>query len=237
MTTRREFIKFVGLTLASLVAAGVIPACGPSSEARHSAWNALRLCWLSLWQSQKPEDMNKQKDNYQAALKQLVAAHEISAEVSAQLWQAYEEAIYYYSLPPVPTCYVPTMPPIPTATPLNCYVPTPTPIPTMTPLPASCYEAPAFNGYRSDLVWRLAALEDMAAKGNIEAKTVTEMRTELERELSLFEAAAALQSLDVREHIQAEDQLMALIQDGKLEISPEAAQAADILVNLLLGKK
>jgi len=236
MTTRREFIKLLGLTLASLVASGVVPACSTLSDAQHPAWNTIRQCWLSLGQGKSQEDVDRQKADYQAALNRLVDADKIEPDVSAQLWLAYEEAAYYYSLPPEPTCYTPTAVRIPTATPLNCYVATPTPLPTATPLPATCYESPELNGVRSDLVWRIAMLEEMVKKGDIKSETANEARTALERELSFFEAVAALQSLEVKEHIKSEDQLVVLMQDGNLKISPEAAKAADLLVDLLLGK-
>jgi hypothetical protein len=79
-------------------------------------------------------------------------------------------------------------------------------------------------------------LEEMVKKGDIKSETANEARTALERELSFFEAVAALQSLEVKEHIKSEDQLVVLMQDGNLKIRPEAAKAADLLVDLLLGK-
>jgi hypothetical protein len=79
-------------------------------------------------------------------------------------------------------------------------------------------------------------LEEMVKKGDIKSETANEARTALERELSFFEAVAALQSLEVKEYIKSEDQLVVLMQDGNLKISPEAAKAADLLVDLLLGK-
>jgi len=97
-------------------------------------------------------------------------------------------------------------------------VATPTPLPTATPLPATCYESPELNGVRSDLVWRIAMLEEMVKKGDIKSETANEARTALERELSFFEAVAALQSLEVKEHIKSEDQLVVLMQDGNLKI-------------------
>jgi hypothetical protein len=66
MTTRREFIKLLGLTLASLVASGVVPACSTLSDAQHPAWNTIRQCWLSLGQGKSQEDVDRQKADYQA---------------------------------------------------------------------------------------------------------------------------------------------------------------------------
>ncbi len=88
---------------------------------------------------------------------------------------------------------------------------------------ATCYIAlPSEFAPRQDLVTQATALEEMAAKGSIDTATVDLARAALERDIAWLEAFQAGQVPGSLETI---------------ETDPADIQAAQILVELLLGKK
>ncbi len=88
---------------------------------------------------------------------------------------------------------------------------------------ATCYIAlPSEYQPRQDLVTQSAVLEEMAAKGAIDTATVEQARAALERDIAWLEAFQAGQVPGALETIEAD---------------PADVEAAQILVELLLGEK
>jgi hypothetical protein len=118
--TRREFIRELGIMLASLVAAG----CCPPGSGIASPRERLCSCWLGFdWLSSEVlEDwergnraMRKMTANHRAALNELVAAGEINATVADEVQMAFEEGAYdalrrpsLTSVLAGPSCYLPS---------------------------------------------------------------------------------------------------------------------------------
>ena len=198
--SRRDFIRYVGVMLASLVARGCRPTCyapavtpppNPSAPPPNPEWAALRECWLELGNPslQSPADddySRKLRRRHAAALEALVAAGELDAAVAEDITVAFEEAMAHIKRQ-LATCYI-ALPPE--------FVP------------------------REDLMHQAALLEEMAAKGAIDPSTVALAQAALERDvawLAQFHAGQRPGEL------------------GELEVDPTSAEAARILVDLLVG--
>jgi hypothetical protein len=200
-TTRREFIRRVGIALGSLMAMRCVTTCyAPSPETPPSSpldapptpeWAALRGCWLDLdnpeLQSSEDTDFSRElRQRNGDALAALVASGELDAAVADEIDAAFEEAIAHVQRQQA-TCYI-ALPP------------------EFTP--------------RDDLVQQAELLETLAAEGDIDPQTVARARAALGRDiawLARFHAGEA---------------------PGEwkgVEVTPEAAEAARILVELLLG--
>ena len=96
-TTRRYFIRSVGIAVASLVMARCIPSGGKDDSPR----GRLRHCWLRLdWLAEQAKGDYEQGDrareelatDHHAALDDLVAAGEIDADVADELNTAFGAA-------------------------------------------------------------------------------------------------------------------------------------------------
>ncbi len=244
-TTRRDFIRFFGATLAAWLAGCVptsLPGGGPgaTSTRRPPGWAELRSAWLGLSYGDPAEHENRRK-NHRAALDELVAAGALKPEVAEQMQLAFDEAVRFYETPPVPTCYVPTMAPQPTETPPGWIAPTPEPTPTPAPTPtlATCYESPMLAAGRESLTSRALALRQMAANGgDLDPKAVEQARARLEQDIAFFEAVGALDTLSPTAHYEAEDRLALQYRDGSLPPAPpEAVEAARVLTEILLEQR
>ena len=87
---------------------------------------------------------------------------------------------------------------------------------------ATCYIAlPPEYMPRQDLVQQAAALEEMAARSDVDPNTVAQAQAALERDLAWLAQFQAGQTPDPL---------------FSIEVPPESAEAARILVNLLLGE-
>jgi hypothetical protein len=199
-TTRREFIRRVGVALGSLMAMRCVTCYAPVEVTHPSptaasdadpAWDALRECWLDL---DNPELLSFEDTDFSRDLRQrhadaladLVDSGEIDAAVADEIDAAFEEAIAHIQRQQA-TCYI-ALPP------------------EFTP--------------RDDLMQRAEILEMMAAEGGIDSETVAQAQAALERDiawLAQFHAGEAPGELE------------------EIEVTPEAAEAARILVKLLLG--
>lgn len=207
MPDRREFMRNIGVALASLLTARCIvqptcytpalptpmPTCYTATPPTpNPQWSALRDCWLALddpaLQSFEETDFSRELCQRHAdALDALIAAGELDPAVAAEMAVAFQEAVAHVQRQMA-----------------SCYIALP---PEYTP--------------RDDLVARAAALEEMAVRSEIDPATVEQARAALERDvawLAQFHAGQTPGALD------------------EVEVPPEAAEAARILVDLLLGE-
>jgi hypothetical protein len=113
--TRRDFIRMVGIGLASLMMANCIPRGRDDDSPRGLLrWVWLRLDWLAQESSGEPERGEAARAQLTAdhrdALNGLVAAGEITTAVADQLQAAFAAATYhvYRSHAPI-TCYEPVI--------------------------------------------------------------------------------------------------------------------------------
>lgn len=161
--SRREFIHYVGLLLASAIVRSCGPTCytpgpltpypEPTSPA-DARWAALQACWLDLRDSrlQSFEDndfIRTLRQRHQEALAALVAAGEVASAVAEEMAVAFEQAIAHIQRG-MATCYI-ALPPE--------YLP------------------------RQDLLQQATLLEEMAAKSDIVPATVAQARAALERDI------------------------------------------------------
>lgn len=163
-STRREFIQYIGIALASLLSTRCTPTCYtpmpltpfPSSSSSLSPyWLALRKCWLELsdprLQSQEDTEFSMDlRERHADALHALVSNGGLSADVSAEIGAAFEQAVAHIQRQMA-----------------SCYIMLP---PEFAP--------------RADLVRRITLLEEMSKENDIDPEIVQEMRTALERDVA-----------------------------------------------------
>ena len=204
-TTRREFIRRVGIAMGSLMAMRCVscyapieptgpfppPSPQPTEPSVDPNWNTLRECWLDLDSSElrSYDDTDfsiELRQRHDDALAALVENGELDSAVAGEIDAAFEEAIAHIQRQQA-TCYI-MLPPV--------FAP------------------------REDLVQQTSILEELAEESDIEPETVAQAQAALERDiawLSQFHAGEDPGELD------------------GIEVTPEAAEAAKILVDLLLG--
>jgi hypothetical protein len=210
-TTRRDFIKSVGIAIASLVMVRCIPFGGQDDSPR----GRLRNCWLRLdWLAQQTQKDFERGDraldglvaDHRAALDDLVTAGELDAAVADQMQVAFTEASHHVWRSNAPiTCYEPMM----------------------------VDYTPASSG---QLAQQADLLAEMAKSDNLDPATVAQAQAAIERDIAFLNLSdAETQALY--------DQLVATaggtynfppLDELDLEVTPEAAKAARLLVELLL---
>jgi len=210
--TRRDFIKGLGIGLASLLMA----RCIPFKKAGDSPYDHLRGCWLSLDKLAQETQMDyEQADqakqdliaSHRSALDDLVASGELSSESADLVHIAFQEATYHVWRSNAPiTCYEPMI----------------------------VDYSPTSSG---QLTQQVALLSEIADSGDIDEHTMAQAQAALERDIaflslsddetqSLYEAliATAGETYDFPSFDELE-----------LEITPETMEAARFLVGLLIG--
>jgi hypothetical protein len=198
ISTRREFIKNVGIAIASLVMARCIPSGGEDGSAR----GRVRKCWLRLdWLAQRTQENYEQGDqardelvaDHRAALDELVAAGELDAAVADQMQVAFAEAAFHAWRNNAPmTCYI--------ALPIEYWA-------------------------RDDLLRQAELLRKAAS--DLDPAVVEEVQAAIARDIAFLEAAASPE---------AGHELLEQFEAGEIEASPEAVEAARILLDLILGE-
>jgi hypothetical protein len=201
-TTRRKFIRRVGIALGSLMAMRCVPvSCyeplpepitpSPTGFNAGPIWADLRECWVDLGnpelQSFEDTDFSRGlRQRHDDALAALVADGELDAAVADEIAAAFEEAVTHIQRQQA-----------------SCYIALP---PQFTP--------------RENLVQQAQILDEMAEEGGLDAATVAQAQEALERDiawLAQFHAGEIPGEMD------------------EIEVTQEAAEAARILVELLLG--
>jgi hypothetical protein len=207
----------------------------------------LRACWLQLGQFAQQATTDFQRNvqlrdeliaEHQAAVNDMVSAGELEAAVAEQVHIAFHAAahnVWYMSYP------------------LNiCYTPTPT---GFTPQPEGAAEVELANYIRASagqITHQAEILAEMAQNSELDAETVAQAQATLERDMALLrlsdaggrsgtEQAIARSHLSVEQTWALYDRLagsdpynLPRFDELGLEIPPEAAQAAQFLVELLL---
>ena len=223
--TRREFIKSVGIVVASLVmarctgkggsATTATPASTPTStEPPTDARTRLRDCWQRLdWlveQAPDPEQGEAAKDQlvaeHRAALDELVAEGELDEGVADQVQVAFAEGAYHVwrSYAPI-TCYEPV---------LVDYTPT----------------------SADQLVRQADLLVEMAQAGELDPAVVERVRAAIERDIAFLTLSEQEVQAMYDRLIEAAggDYAFPSFDELELEVTPEAEQAARFMVELLL---
>ena len=210
-STRRDFIKSVGIAVASVVMARCIPLGGKDDSPRAR----LRNCWLRLdWLAQQAKGDYERGDkareklaaDHRAALDDLVAAGEVDADVADKLNTAFGAAINHVLL---------------------------------SNAPLTCYEALIvdYTPASSDqLAQQADLLAEMAKSGDLDPATVAQAQAAIERDIAFLNLSdAETQALYDELIAAAGDTYDFPSFDGlDLDIPSEAAEAARFLVELLL---
>ena len=212
-STRRDFIKSVGIAIASLVMARCIPSGGKDDSPR----GRLRNCWLRLdWLAQQANGDYERGDkareklaaDHRAALDDLVTAGETDAGVADELNTAFGAAITHILFINAPiTCYEPVV---------VDYTPTSS----------------------GQLAQQAGLLAEMAESGDLDPATVAQAQAAIEQDIAFLTLSdEELQTL-YDELIEAAGGTYDFpsLDELDLEISPEAAEAARFLVELLLER-
>jgi hypothetical protein len=211
-STRRDFIKSVGIAIASLV----MVRCIPFGSKDDSPRGRLRNCWLRLdWLAQQAKGDYERGDkareklaaDHRAALNDLVAAGEIDAGVADELNTAFSAAINHILL-------------------VNA--------------PITCYEAVLvdYTPASSDqLAQQAGLLAEMAESGDLDSDVVAQAQAAIERDVTFlklsYEETQAL--YDELRETAGDTNDFPSFDELDLEISPETAEAARFLVELLSG--
>ena len=212
-STRRDFIKSVGIAIASLV----MVRCIPFGDKDNSPRGHLRNCWLRLdWLAQQAKGDYERGDqareelaaDHRAALDDLVAAGEMDADVANELDTAFGAAINHVLLSNAPiTCYEPV---------LVDYTP----------------------GSSDQLAQQAALLAEIARSGDLDPATMAQAQAAIERDIAFLNLSDAETQALYDELIAAAGDTYDFpsLDELDLEVTPGAAETARFLVELLLGK-
>ncbi len=235
--TRREFLKGLGIALASLVMA----RCAPFREGGNSDRQRLRDCWLRLdWlaeQSQQGrvqggEAKNELIEEHRAALDSLIASGELDKEVADQIQYAFGAAsnhVFDSNWPLSITCYEKIV----MATPV--VPPTATPTPTVKEL-AEGQVASYQSGSAARLVQQADLLTAMAGHSGIDANTVERAQQAIQRDLFFLASTAREREALADRLVEGAEGTYALppFEQWDPALPPDVAEAARFLVELLL---
>lgn len=212
--TRRDFVVDLGITLASLVMTRCVSIPGGGDTPR----DRLRDCWLRFdWLAEKARDEDYERGqkaregllaDHQSAIEELVAAGELDASVAPQIQTAFGAAVSHV---------------------------------WRANAPITCYEAVMIDYTpvsSAQLAQQAALLAEMADDGSLDPAVVAQAQAAIERDVAFLN----LPSGEVEALYQ---EIQKLIQDDgppsfdeiDLEITPQAAQAAEFLVELLLKER
>jgi hypothetical protein len=212
--TRREFIKNVGLAVASLAMA----RCFLITETKDSGRGRLRRCWLLLdWLAQEtqrnPIHSNRLQDQLVADhcthLNDLVATGELEPAVADQLQAAFEKAAYHA------WCI---------NTSRNCY-------PSIEPN----YTSPSAG----QLMQQVSILARTAEHGEMDAEAIAQAQAAIERDIAFLALSEKeTQALyDALAEAGGNPHGFPPFEELELEIPPQATEAARFLVEVLLEKQ
>ena len=210
-TTRRDFIKTLGISIATFALA----RCIPFKSSDDSPKSRLRDCWLSLeklaQETQKDfeqaEKMNQGLlEDHRSALDDLVAAGEIHSAAAEQVQIAFEEATYHVWRSNAPiTCYEPV---------LVDYTPTSS----------------------EQLTQQITLLTEIAEEGDIDEVTIARAQAALEQDIA-FLSLADEETQAIYEKLIAtagDTYTFPSFDELDLKITPESAEAACFLIDVLI---
>jgi hypothetical protein len=216
--TRREFIKRVGIALASLMAArcACIPLPGTGKD--DSPRGRLRSCWQRFgWLEEQASDWSDYEKGekareelvaeHRAALDELVAAGELDKAVADEVQNAFDAAAYHIWR-------------------ANCGM--------------TCYEPMMMPDYTqsgsAQLVSQADLLADLADDATIDPETLSKVQAAVERDIAFLNLSPEDERAlyDALKEAAGESYDFPTFEDLELEITPEAAEAARFLVELLM---
>ena len=210
-SSRRQFIKNVGVALGSLALARCIPPSGGDD----SPQGRLRDCWARLpWLEEQTQDWDRPERgeeardqlvaDHRAALNDLVAAGDLEAEVANEIQVAFGAAAYHVWRANAPiTCYEPM-------------------------------ELPDYGSISASQLARQAdILAEVAETGDVDPETLAEAQATVERDMAYLSLAHEERE-NLYEEIETQGDPYPRFSELDLEISPEATEAAQFLVNLLV---
>lgn len=219
--TRRDFIKGFGIALGALMMARcVTPGSGQNRSTPSPAETArdrLRSCWMSFgWLAEQAQDWSDHEkgerarealiSDHRAALDELVAAGELQAAAANHAQVAFAAAAYHTWR-------------------ANCG--------------ATCYE-PVWVDYTptssAQLVQQSELLAEMAAIDSLDQDTVARAQAAIERDIAFLSLTDDEVQVLYNELIEAAGDTYDLptLDELDLEITPEMAEAARFLVEVLL---
>ena len=220
--TRREFMRGLGVTLASLLTSRcrtttcyepVMPTTGPS-DSLSAEWRELAAVWYDLdllardaHDSERGQaTMARMIDDHSAALDKLQQIGEIDSTVTDDLQAAFEGAAHHV---------------------------------WRSNAPVTCYEfwpSPDIEA-NSDLARQAELLEEMAGSRRIDEATVELIQSSIERDITFLTLPADEQQALIQAVIEAGEESgdYPSLVDLNLDISPDSVTAAGMLVELLLG--
>jgi hypothetical protein len=220
--TRRQFIRNVGIALATLVMGRCqppVPTTLPTSTMlpKHPIRNRLRDCWLAFErlakqtrESQNDPDageaaLRELRAKHQAALDEMVSTDELSPAVAEQVQAAFDAASYHiWRSNTLITCYAPAL--------IN-YSPTSS----------------------AQLVEQSAALAAMAQSSALEPSTVEKAQAAIERDIAFLNLSQDdVQLLYDSLITAAGGPGVPPFDEVELGVTAEAIEAARFLVSLLL---
>ena len=222
-STRREFIKSVGVAIASLAMARCIYPLnrgGSDGDEGDSVRERLRRCWLRFdWLARETRDrddygrgeqaLDQLVADHRAALDELVVAGELDAGVADQVGTAFGAAAYHVWRSNAPiTCYEPV---------LVDYKPT-------------------SSGH---LARQAELLVEMAESGDLDPDPVAQAQAAIERDVAFLNLSGEEVEALYDALMEAAGGTYAFpppFDELDLEITPEAAAAARFLVELLLAE-
>lgn len=220
--TRREFMRNVGVVLASLFVSGCQPTCyepmpltPPASTGQE--WDRLREQWLGLDQLARDAKDDKKGQqtlerllaDHRAALEQLAETGELDAAVAQDIQAAFEGAANHV---------------------------------WRANAPITCYEPSIYPQYRiqsaDDLARQAQALAEMAQSGALDEGAVAQAQAAIERDVAFLAMSTDQEQalLDAVIKAAGDTHNFPALAELELDISPESIEAARILVNLLLRK-
>ena len=229
--SRRDFMKLVGVSVASMV----LPSCrirppvscyapmppSPYPTEVLTAKSRLRRCWLSfgeLAQASIDEAAQSSTENtfgqqliadHHFALDEMAASGELTATVADLIQEAFEAAVYHvWRSNSLMTCYEPMM--------VN-----------FAPVSAQL------------LVQQSAALSEITEDNAIDPETLAKARVALEHDMAFYaltdEEVASLYDRLIIEW-QSQQQSAPTFEELELEITPDAKAAAQFIISLLTGQ-
>lgn len=228
MSSRRRFIQYVGISLASLIMGRCIPtttcyapALPPTvPSGGSSARDRLRDAWLKFsWLAGETQssavngELGEEKrdqlvKDHREALDELVAQGELEPAVADQVQAAFEAAAYHvWRSNTTITCYEPAM--------IDFKITS-----------------------SAELVMQAEVLEQMAQDSELDQTTVDVVKTAIERDMAFL----AMSQADVQAFY---DRILSSTGEGsvpsfdevEIDRSPESIQAAQFLYDLLIGEK
>jgi hypothetical protein len=209
--TRRDFIQSLGIALASLLAA----RCVPPRSGGQTPRDRLRNCWHrfdELAEQARDVDhfergqqaLDQLVADHRAALDEVVATGELAQDVAAQVQAAFGAAAYHV---------------------------------WRSNAPITCYE-PVLIDYRpassGQLARQLDILVEMAGDGDLDPDVVAQARAAVERDVAFLNLSNDEVAALYNEITSSAQGGVPPFEEIQLEITPQAAQAAQFLVELLL---